>query len=250
MEIDKIISRNFSHISEEYKKFAMEKDKCKFCSLYEQYEQVVQSEGNAKNPTFMMVGECPGQDEIEQGKPFIGKSGQRLREELRKYKNVFNKNTTIITNVLPCRPFKNSFPSKDNGPHKIAIDNVVSKNCLESCHTTLVSCCINQWLRREIEILIPNIIVTLGSKALEYVRNETGVTNRRGTWKYLKEYKAWSMATFHPSYVIRCQNNDDRLDIVQDFVDDIEKVATTWHTLPHNERESREKIDKFFRSYN
>jgi uracil-DNA glycosylase len=240
MEIEEILSRNFSQISEEYKKFAIEKSKCQKCSVYDAYKQVVQSEGNAKNPTFMMIGEALGQAEVEQGKPFVGKAGQRLREELRKYKGVFNKNTTIITNVLPCRPLGNQFPSKNNGPHYFYADKVIgerdrhvdSNRCVCSAGD-VIGFCKEKWLEKEIFILKPKVIVLLGAKALEHVRDETGITDCRGTWKYLHEYKAWSMATFHPSYILRCQNDDDRVDIVQDFINDIEKVATTWMTLPN-----------------
>ena len=237
MDIEEVLKHNFTHMTEEYRQFATAKSQCKLCSVYDAYKTVTQSEGNAKNPTFMLIGECPGELESEQGRPFVGKAGQKLRDELRKHNSIFNKNTTIITNTLPCRPPKNSFPSRTNGPHFI-IDAGQNPAMLPTRDGTLISTCVRRWLMQEIMLLKPKIIVTLGAKALEYVRSETGITDCRGKWKQLtlahvkedgcrQRYKVWSMATFHPSYVLRCQNDEDRLDIVQDFVDDIEKVATT-----------------------
>lgn len=206
LPISSVIDRNFPVISDEYRKYAQEKDLCRACKVFHSYNQVVQSEGNAINPTFMFIGECAGQDEVQQNKPFIGRAGQRLRQELRKHRLVFNKNTTIISNVLGCRPQDNKFPQD----------------------AALVDACTGSWLFREIKLLKPKVIITLGNPALVQVREEVGITGRRGSWKFLPMFRAWSMATFHPSYVLR-QSHVGYIE--KQFEADIKMVAENWQVI-------------------
>lgn len=218
MNIFETLNKNFVRISDEYTQFATSKDKCRKCDIYNHYQQVGQAEGNALDPTFMIVGESMGQDEVIQNRPFIGKAGQRLREELRKYPAVFNKETTIITNVLGCRPLNNQFPSD----HKIA------------------EVCFDTWLRKEISILRPKIIIMLGNKALTYLHPKAsrhlgvnhgkpkGITALRGNWEYLPKYHAWGFATYHPSYVIRSENDASKSMVAEEFEADIKKISDTW----------------------
>lgn len=229
MEIYAVLERNFTNISAEYKKFAKEKDKCRLCSVYQHYKQVGQSEGNAKNPTFLFVGEALGKDETEQVRPFVGRAGQRLREELRKFSSVFNRKTTLISNVLACRPENNSFPKDNVGYHWIVPSgSEVSRHCKAR---ELVNFCATNWLRKEIDIVRPKVIVTLGSQSLDYVRGDRGITANRGTWKFLPAFQAWSLATYHPSYVLRCANDPSKDHVPHQFSEDIQKIAKSWRDI-------------------
>ncbi len=225
MKIENIIDRNFTKISDEYKNFALEKSKCRKCSIFNYYKKVGQSEGNAVNPTFMFVGEALGQEEVELSRPFVGRAGRRLRAEIRKHKIVFNRMNTIITNVLACRPLNNKFPTESFEAHSI-VENGEQKSVKAR---DLVNFCVTNWLHREIRILRPKVIVTLGAKSLNYVRGDSGITANRGSWKFIEKYRAWSFATYHPSYVLRCQNDESKFFVVEDFVSDIEKIAKSWH---------------------
>lgn len=215
MDIDKILDRNFTRITDEYRSFALKKDKCQKCSIYKHYKQVGQSEGNAKDPTFMFIGEALGSDEVEQVRPFIGASGQVLRAEMRKYPKTFKKSNTIISNVLACRPLDNKFPAGD--------------------HSLEVSTCTTNWLFREIALLRPKIIITLGNPALKYVRGDWGITANRGKWKFMHNFRAWSFATYHPSYVMRSERSDKQF-VVEQFQNDIKTVAKMWHTFAGDNR--------------
>lgn len=210
MDIYKVLDRNFSAVSEDYRAFALRKDKCRKCSMYENYSQVTQSEGNALNPTFMFIGESAGEEEVKQNRPFIGRSGQRLRAELRKYPEVFRRDTVLISNVLACRPPNNKFPASD--------------------HSTIVRTCCNLWIRNEIRMLKPKVVVTLGNPALKCIRGDWGITANRGQWKFLCLYRSWSLATFHPSYVMRSESSGEGA-IVDQFEADIRKIATTWNDI-------------------
>lgn len=232
MDIDVVIKRNFTNITHEYDKFARSKDACRKCSLYDCYKQVGQSEGNAKNPIFMLVGEALGADEVEQVRPFIGRAGQRLRQELRKYPKTFSRETSIITNVLACRPKNNVFPRDSEGPYYIKDGERQGKSV---GGREIVNFCATSWLRKEIALLQPKVIITLGSKALDYVRGDSGIGAHRGNWKFLGAYRAWSLATYHPSYVLRCQNDDDKFFVVEDFENDIKKIAQSWMQVVHGD---------------
>lgn len=201
--INEVLKKNFLKMSREYRQFALEKDACRACPHYSHYQQTAQSEGNAIDPTFVFVGECYGAEEIENMRPFIGVAGQRLRQELRKYPDVFNRKTSLITNTLSCRPLDNKFPSNPDTVHA----------------------CYAKWTQRELKLLKAPIIITLGSHALLQVRGEKGITSVRGTWKFLNEFRAWSMATYHPSYVLRCRNDPAKRAVEHEFEEDIKNVA-------------------------
>lgn len=238
MTVDEVLKRNFTRMADEYMKFAKQKDECRKCSIFQYYESVMQSEGNAKDPTFMVIGESPGREEIEQQRPFIGRAGQQLREELRKYPKVFNRQNTLISNVLACRPFKNVFPSGTEKTYHIVSKQktVNAKEVVNFCATT--------WLRREVRIVKPKIIITLGSKALDLIRGDHGITAHRGTWKFVKSqlfgYSAWTFATYHPSYVIRCKNDPSRDYIPRQFSEDFKTIAETWFSTLHNDENMRQ----------
>lgn len=233
MNLELVISRNFTKISDAYRKFAIEKDACRSCSIYNSYQHVGQSEGNALKPTFMLIGEALGSDEIEQKRPFIGRAGQRLRAELRKHPKTFSKETTIISNVLCCRPQNNQFPGTD---FKGSIKDERTKKGFRSVGgREIVRHCYTSWTEKEIHLLRPKVIVTVGAKALESVRGDTGITQHRGSWKFLPAYQAWSVAIFHPSYVLRCQNDPAKQFVVDQFEEDIERIAKTWSDMVYND---------------
>jgi len=220
VDIKLVIQNNFSRISDEYREFAMRKSRCRQCSIYNEYKVNAQSEGNAEKPIFMFVGESPGEDEIKQMKPFIGRAGQRLRQELRKYPTIFNKKTCLISNLLSCRPLKNRFPNTD--------ESYLDSNGIEMSADDVVELCADSWVRREIEIVRPKVIVFLGNQSLKFLTTKKGITSHRGNWFFWG--RSWCFATYHPSYVIRCENMSDRLHVVKEFEADIKKVSETWHS--------------------
>lgn len=231
ISLDVVLNRNFTNLTKEYKKFAIEKSNCKQCSIFDCYKQVGQSEGNVNNPTFMFVGESLGKDESEQVRPFIGKAGQRLRQELRKHQN-FTKQTTIISNILSCRPKDNVFPKDQNGPFYLHLKDGPTEVSAEK----IVKTCTESWLFREIKLLKPKVIVTLGSVPLKYIRKETGITDKRGSWKFLPEFRAWSIATYHPSYVLRCENDKSKQFVAEQFEKDIEQISSKTFAIVNGDK--------------
>lgn len=209
LPILEILDRNFSARSSEYETFALEKDKCRKCGIFNCYQQVIQSEGNALDPIFMIIGESPGRDEVEQIRPFIGQAGQLLRDTLRKHGPLFSRKTTLISNVLACRPENNKFPDTNKEP----------------------MICTHSWLFKEIMIARPKIVICLGNHALWAIRRQKSITKNRGTWVHIDQSPAWfrcmTFATFHPSYVIRCEKAKN-LEVRQQFESDFDLLANEY----------------------
>ncbi len=207
------VQRNFRQVSQEYKDFAQDKDSCRKCGEYNHYQQVIQSEGCVNSPTFMIIGEAPGADEIEQNRPFVGQAGQRLRQSLKQVVDTFNVSTTLISNTMSCRPLQNKLPKDKN----------------------IISNCCDLWLMKEISIVRPKILILLGNTPLEFVGKSFGITTNRGKWLPVASQLSLMgvkgvIATFHPSYVIRCERMKNT-QVPKQFDDDFLFISQSYKTL-------------------
>ena len=117
---------------------------CTNCILSKQRIHVVPGEG-VLNPTVMVIGEGPGENEDLQGKPFVGRSGKLLDVFLDEIG--LNREKIYIANIVKCRPPENRDPTSDEQ-----------------------DCCIN-WLRNQVYIIRPKIIVALGRIAAMKIIN-------------------------------------------------------------------------------
>lgn len=149
---------------------------CKQCPLYVTRNQVVFGSGNWEAPIFL-IGEAPGFEEDKTGVAFVGKSGQLL-EKILQACNFNREKHVFMSNVVKCRPPHNRLPAPNE-----------QKACLP-------------YLEKQIELIHPQIIVTLGSTALKALfGQEMRITRERGNWKLWQNY--WVMPTFHPSALLR-----------------------------------------------
>lgn len=137
--------------------------------------QLVTGEGNA-DAEVMFIGEAPGKDEDEQGRPFVGRSGKLLTELL---KNAhLDRKDVFITNLVKCRPPENRTPT----PSEVKAYKPL--------------------LLDEIKIVRPKIICTLGSSALQgLLERPISITQVRG--KPLDYHGILLIPTYHPAYVLR-----------------------------------------------
>lgn len=147
---------------------------CQKCPLCTNRKNVVFGEGS---PTadLMFIGEAPGDDEDQQGRPFVGQAGELMTKMIAAMQ--FTREEVYITNIVKCRPPKNRNPL----PEEADI-------CL-------------QYLQRQIELIQPKAIVVLGAVPLKYLLNKVGITRLRGQWDSYKGIKV--MPTFHPAYLVR-----------------------------------------------
>ncbi len=125
----------------------------------------------------MFVGEAPGKNEDLQGIPFVGAAGQLLDRLLAEAG--IPRDDTYIANVLKCRPPGNRDPRSDE---------------IDAC---------KGYLRRQIELIEPRVVMTLGNFATKLLlRTETGITRVRG-----QRYDWWRnivlVPTFHPAAALR-----------------------------------------------
>lgn len=152
--------------------------KCNKCGLSKGRTNVVFGYGN-KNADIMFVGEGPGADEDREGIPFIGKAGKLMNQAF--IGLGISRNLVYISNIVKCRPPNNRTPLKEE-----------AVACLD-------------YLRNQVIIIKPKIIVLLGSTALKNILgDEYGITASRGKWIEKKGIKY--MPTFHPAALLRDEN--------------------------------------------
>lgn len=151
---------------------------CKRCNLCVNRTNIVFGTGN-KNADLMFIGEGPGADEDKQGEPFVGKAGKLMNEA---FKGLgINREEVYIANVVKCRPPQNRVPEEDEA-----------------------TACLN-YLRNQVILVKPKIIVLLGSTALKNILGkEYGITSARGKWIEKKGIKY--MPTWHPAALLRDEN--------------------------------------------
>jgi len=133
---------------EEMERIEREIKNCKKCELWKTRNNPVIGEGTL-NANIVFVGEAPGYNEDKQGKPFVGRAG-KVFDELLAHIGL-KREEIFITNVLKCRPPQNRNPLKNE-----------------------ISAC-TPYLDRQISIIRPRAIATLGSFALQYIFEKFGL---------------------------------------------------------------------------
>ena len=170
---------------------------CRKCRLCETRKNVVFGVGN-READIMFIGEGPGADEDAQGEPFVGKAGKLMNMAFDmlgvKRKEVY------IANIVKCRPPNNRNPQDDE-----------AENCLD-------------YLRNQVILVKPKIIVLLGSVALKNVLGkEYGITASRGKW--LERKGILYMPTWHPAALLRDENRKI------DFIKDLKQVIKRYNEI-------------------
>jgi uracil-DNA glycosylase family 4 len=171
---------------------------CTRCKLHKGRRNIVFGEGNP-NAALVFVGEGPGQEEDEQGRPFVGAAGQLLTDIIVKGMRL-NREDVYICNIVKCRPPNNRNPEPDE---------------IMACEPFLI---------KQLQAIKPKIIIGLGNVAVKtLLKTKQGITSLRGTWKTYQGVPL--MPTFHPAYLLRTPA-DKRL-----VWDDIKKVLAELEVL-------------------
>jgi uracil-DNA glycosylase family 4 len=148
---------------------------CTRCRLHDGRTHIVFGTGNPR-ARLMFVGEAPGQDEDEQGLPFVGRAGQLLTKMIESMG--YKRDDVYIANVLKCRPPGNRPPKPDE-----------------------VATC-GPFLRKQIAAINPDVLCTLGSFAAQAVlRREDKISAMRG--KFFLIDGVTVLPTYHPAYLLR-----------------------------------------------
>ena len=164
---------------------------CNKCKLCKTRQNIVFGTGN-KHAKLMFIGEGPGADEDRLGEPFVGRAGKLMNLAFEILG--IDRKEVYIANVVKCRPPGNRNPEEDEE-----------------------MACLN-YLRNQVILVQPEIIVLLGSVALKNILGkEYGITASRGKWVEKKGIKY--MPTWHPAALLR----DETKKI--DFIKDLQKVV-------------------------
>ena len=148
------------------------------CDLKQGARNTVFSDGIA-GATVMIIGEAPGRDEDQTGKPFVGRAGQLLDRMLAAIDmgRAHETRPVYITNVLPWRPPQNRTPT----PAEIAM--------------------MLPFLHRHIALAQPKLLVLMGNVPCQALLGRAGITRMRGDWGAACGIPAIPM--FHPAYLLR-----------------------------------------------
>ena len=148
---------------------------CTKCALYAARTQTVFARGNPA-AELCFVGEGPGADEDAAGFPFVGKAGQLLDRMIGAMG--YQRDDVYVCNIVKCRPPNNRKPEPDE-----------MGKCMP-------------YLREQLELVAPKVIVALGATAVEGLLGAGGgITRLRGQWKLYRAIPV--MPTFHPAYLLR-----------------------------------------------
>jgi uracil-DNA glycosylase len=159
---------------------------CRLCSLCKNRTNAVPGEGNFK-ASIMFVGEAPGRNEDEKGRPFVGLAGKILDETLAKVGIV--RSRIFVTNIVKCRPPQNRVPTEDE--RRV--------------------CC--KYLDRELSIISPRIICVLGRTAFQSLIGVGNILANRG--KLIEKDRKLFFITIHPAAII--YNNKLRCTLEKDM---------------------------------
>ena len=158
------------------KKLASEIANCQKCRLWEGRNCTVPGEGTESARLFF-IGEGPGREEDETGRPFVGRSGKLLRATMEKF-GIDPLNDCFITSIVKCRPPDNRAPRTDEA-----------------------NMCTNLYLHKQIEEINPEIIVLLGGSALNYFFPKTKLKDTFGT--VIEHEGRKFFITYHPAAALR-----------------------------------------------
>jgi DNA polymerase len=148
---------------------------CRRCPLGGLRRRLVFGEGNAR-ADLVFVGEAPGADEDEQGRPFVGRAGQLLTKIIEAMG--LKREEVYICNILKCRPPGNRNPLPDE---------------IAACEPFLI---------RQLEAIRPRVICALGSFAAHaLLKSEAPISVLRGRFHRYQGIPL--MPTYHPAYLLR-----------------------------------------------
>lgn len=188
-------------VEEELKKVEQEVKACTKCRLHETRTQGVFARGRA-DADLMFVGEAPGADEDREGEPFVGRAGRLLDEMI--LAMGLEREEVYITNIVKSRPPKNRDPRVDE---------------IEACWP---------YLERQIELVDPKIMVTLGKPASNtLLGRNSAMGDMRGNWYSYEGIPV--LATYHPAYLLRSPSQKSKV------WEDLKQVLLALHGEIHPE---------------
>ena len=166
---------------------------CQKCKLCKTRQNIVFGVGNP-NTKIMFIGEGPGGDEDRLGEPFVGKAGQLMNKAFEILE--IKREDIYIANIIKCRPPHNRDPEQDE-----------------------INACMD-YLRNQVMIIKPKIIVLLGRIALQNILGkEYKMTESRGKW--VEKKGIMYMPTWHPAALLRDETK--KIEFLRDLKEVVNK---------------------------
>lgn len=213
---DESIKILFSNVVKNYDRALLESDiyNCKTCNLK---TNKVSGYGPS-SAGLMIIGECPGPEEINQDMPFVGDSGKLLRSSLDQFDIDINK--VYFTNAVKCYHDPGVRPK-----------------------TNVLTNCAKNFLKQEINIIKPLVILSLGNTPSSLF-GVTEILSNRG--KIVDYHGIPVICTVHPSYIERLRkNNDPKYNSAYDLF--LEDINAALDELFHRIEETNEFIRSPFK---
>lgn len=175
---------------------------CQKCPLCETRHKVVFGVGSER-AEVLFIGEGPGEQEDLRGEPFVGRAGMLLDKMLAAVD--LDRSKTYIANIVKCRPPHNRDPLPEE-----------QEECI-------------RWLRAQVRLLKPKIIVCLGRIAgMKLIKPDLKITREHGIW--FQKSGVWMMATLHPAALLR--NPTQKPDAFTDYLKLREKMREVCDGAP------------------
>ena len=174
---------------------------CTRCQLCHHATQAVAGEGPS-NADLMIVGEQPGDEEDLAGKPFIGPAGRVLDSAFNKAE--IDRDTVYLTNAVK------HFRFKPRGKRRIHQRPRVGE--IEHC---------KWWINNEIRLIQPKVVIALGATAIRSLLAKPLTVSQARNQVFQHESSTTVLSTFHPSFFLRAQNQNDVREKYRSFVSDL-----------------------------
>lgn len=178
---------------------------CQGCDLYQNATQTVFGEGSA-DAKVMLIGEQPGDEEDITGHPFVGPAGQVLNDALAAAG--LDRNEVYLTNAV--KHFKNTPRGKRR------IHAKPSRGEVMACRP---------WLESEIFTIEPAIVVCLGATAAQALLGTSFRISKQRGEIFETEWSPKTMATWHPSSILRIPDTDARETRRKELIADLQQVV-------------------------
>jgi DNA polymerase len=178
---------------------------CRGCDLYKNATQAVFGEG-PRSASILLLGEVPGDEEDNVGRPFVGPAGRLLDNVLEEVG--LSRDEVYVTNAVK------HFRWEPRGKRRL--HKKPSWRQIEACRP---------WLMAEILVVEPEVIVCLGATAAQTMLSRGfRITKDRGKF-FKSDHAAWMMATYHPSAILRAPAKKDRDRMRAEFIEDLHHAA-------------------------
>jgi DNA polymerase len=178
---------------------------CQGCPLFAEATQTVFGDGS-RNARVIMVGEQPGDQEDIQGKPFVGPAGRMLDRALAEAG--IDRGAVYVTNAVK------HFKWTPRGKRRLHARPTARE--MNACRP---------WLEAELEAIEPDVLICLGATAAQsLLGRKFRISAQHGRW-VASDWAPWTMATYHPSALLRAPDEVARRQMYREFVADLRVVA-------------------------